>query len=91
MKAAAIGIQTPPKGKIGALVAAQDCTGRVVIDFERDTSRRFQQFPVAGLKGILWICDHAHALSFPAEPLFVKPAVGSKLTPLGTDARVRPA
>ena len=46
MKASAIRVDAPPKGKVGAVVVTQDVSRVLLKDLRRDVWGRFEEFPV---------------------------------------------
>src|SRR5207245_3862807 len=60
METAPVRIHTPSERQIGTVVVAQDRSGVVFVDLDLDGWRRFQIFPVLGLKRIRRVTDQLH-------------------------------
>ena len=60
MKAAAIGVHTPPKRQVGTVVTTQDLSTIVRIERQFGDSRRLKEVPMPRLKGVGGIGDPTH-------------------------------
>jgi hypothetical protein len=73
METAAIGIDAPAKGQIGAVIATQNLPARVVKDLHYCRGGRLEQFTMRRFKWIWRIGDHTHSVIVATRIAIVNP------------------